>query len=77
MRCMRLTTYSQECVVDHILDHILDSDGVLLYQVQWLGYSLAENAREPLRHLSRLNFIQYHRQTWFLFPSTLNMAHAE
>lgn len=67
-------TYDQEFVVDHIVDHVLDSKGVWFYQIRWYGYPPEEDTWEPIQHLPRSKVITYHRRTRFPLPSTLDMA---
>lgn len=69
-------TFHEELVLQHIVAHVLNSNGACLYRFYSYGYFPDEDTWEPVEPLPRLKVIQYHCRTRYSLPSTLDRAQA-
>jgi hypothetical protein len=49
---------NNEFIVDKIIDHAFDEDGIPLWRVHWSGYDESEDTWEPLENLQHVD--QFH-----------------
>lgn len=63
--------FVQEYILDHVVTHRYNGNGVLEYRSRWYGYDPSWDTWEPIEHLPRSKVVQYHRRAGTATPATL------